>query len=413
MEKLEWILGAGHVYNFAYVVMLSAAHDILKKQETHNSTASASSGHGLLSGNSSSNSSLYDCNPTSTAAVLLADILPTLFIKMSAPFFIHKVPYERSCFRFRVLLCALTAAASFLVVSFSSALWMSFLGVVLASISAGLGELSFLALTVYFSRDVVGGWSSDGRHSTGHTAHHARRTRRHVAKLLRPAGPSLRSAQWRTSDSDPRSTGQCPEETRGLMDSAEEEDDSDDKTTASATGSRASEPLSFSEKLLVMKGLLRFVLPLGLVYFAEYFINQGLMELLYFPGSFLSHAEQYRWYQTLYQIGVFVSRSSLCCFKVRKLWIFPVLQVLNVLFLTLAVALRFLPSAWIVFGIVLYEGLLGGGAYVNTFYFISKETELPVPGVRHGSGLCGRHYGHQSVCSAVLPCPQVLLLPLT
>ncbi|CDQ98265.1 unnamed protein product, partial [Oncorhynchus mykiss] len=39
-----------------------------------------------------------------------------------------------------------------------------------------------------------------------------------------------------------------------------------------------------------------------------------------------------------------------------------------------AVIVGFLPSAWLVFVIVLYEGLLGGAAYVNTFYFISKET---------------------------------------
>lgn len=75
------------------------------------------------------------------------------------------------------------------------------------------------------------------------------------------------------------------------------------------------------------QGLLKFMFPLGLVYFAEYFINQGLvslhrhsvliqqtkphflspsqdgqmflcvfqMELLFFPNFFLSHADQYRW----------------------------------------------------------------------------------------------------------------------
>lgn len=69
------------------------------------------------------------------------------------------------------------------------------------------------------------------------------------------------------------------------------------------------------------QSLLKFMFPLGLVYFAEYFINQGLvglivsishlllladrswvwslffsqMELLYFPNFFLNHAEQYRW----------------------------------------------------------------------------------------------------------------------
>ncbi|XP_039905157.1 battenin-like [Simochromis diagramma] len=88
-------------------------------------------------------------------AVLLADILPTLFIKLFAPFVIHKMPYG-----IRVWFCAIMAATSFLLVSFSSAVWMSILGVIFASISSGLGELSFLSLTVFFSRSVLEGWGS-------------------------------------------------------------------------------------------------------------------------------------------------------------------------------------------------------------------------------------------------------------
>lgn len=48
-------------------------------------------------------------------------------------------------------------------------------------------------------------------------------------------------------------------------------------------------------------------------------------------------------------------------------------QVLNAVLLLFAVRYQFLPSAWLVFFIIVYEGLLGGAAYVNTFYFISKE----------------------------------------
>lgn len=32
-----------------------------------------------------------------------------------------------------------------------------------------------------------------------------------------------------------------------------------------------------------------------------------------------------------------------------------------------------LPSFWIVFLLVLYEGLLGGAVYANAFYSISKQ----------------------------------------
>lgn len=150
-----WLLGLCN--NFAYVVMLSAAHDILKKQQSENVTTSTSTTTFAVDfqGGNSSNSSRYDCNPVSTAAVLLADILPTLLIKLFAPFVIHKLPYG-----FRVLFCVIVAATSFLLVSFSSTAWMSILGVIFASISSGLGELSFLSLTVFYSRDVLGGWGS-------------------------------------------------------------------------------------------------------------------------------------------------------------------------------------------------------------------------------------------------------------
>lgn len=33
----------------------------------------------------------------------------------------------------------------------------------------------------------------------------------------------------------------------------------------------------------------------------------------------------------------------------------------------------YIPNIWIVFALVLWEGLLGGAAYVNTFYKMTKE----------------------------------------
>lgn len=50
-----------------------------------------------------------------------------------------------------------------------------------------------------------------------------------------------------------------------------------------------------------------------------------------------------------------------------------VLQLINVIYFFVEVKTYFTPSIWIVFATVLWEGLLGGGAYVNTFYLMSKE----------------------------------------
>nr|KAF6489087.1 CLN3 lysosomal/endosomal transmembrane protein, battenin [Molossus molossus] len=201
-----WLLGLCN--NFSYVVMLSAAHDILS--------------HKRASGNQShvdpdpvptphNNSSRFDCNSVSTAAVLLADILPTLVIKLLAPLGLHLLPYSP-----RVLISGVCASGSFILVAFSHSVW--------------------------------------------------------------------------TSLCDARSS------------------------------------LTLQEKWTVFKGLLWYIVPLVLVYFAEYFINQGLFELLFFRNTSLSHAQQYRWYQMLYQAGVFASRSSLRCCRIRFTWALALLQ---------------------------------------------------------------------------------------
>ncbi|XP_031417536.1 battenin [Clupea harengus] len=381
-----WWLGLCN--NFAYVVMLSAAHDILKQQETNTlpTPPSPPPPDNNNSSNSSSNSSgRYDCNPTSTAAVLLADILPTLLIKLSAPFFIHAVPYG-----FRVLVCIVTATASFLLVSFSTSVWMSILGVIFASVSSGLGELSFLSLTVYFNRAVLSGWGSGtGGAGVGGALLYSGLTQAGLTPqvtllcmLLVPVvmaisyyfllvfPPSF--PQWSSGEAEPSVfVGGSSQEHRPLVDEDEEEEQEalGDGTELKSTGA-----LNFTEKLVIIKGLIRFIVPLAVVYFAEYFINQGLLELLFFPESSLSHAEQYRWYQSLYQIGVLVSRSSLFCLRIRWVGVLSALQCVNAVLLTMAVYYQFLPAVWVVLIIVFYEGLLGGAAYVNTYYSISTET---------------------------------------
>lgn len=48
-------------------------------------------------------------------------------------------------------------------------------------------------------------------------------------------------------------------------------------------------------------------------------------------------------------------------------------QFVNVIILLFETLYYYIPNIWIVFAIVLWEGLLGGGAYVNTFYRMSTE----------------------------------------
>ncbi|XP_075420808.1 battenin isoform X2 [Tenrec ecaudatus] len=347
--------------------MLSAAHDILKHQRAPGNQSHVDPDPTPAPHNGSSR---FDCNSVSTAAVLLADILPTLLIKVLAPFGLHLLPYSP-----RVLVSGVCAAGSFILVAFSQSVGTSLCGVVLASISSGLGEITFLSLTAFYPRAVISWWSSGtggagllgalsylGLTQAGLSPQQTLLSMLGIPALLLASyfllltspAPHDPGGEEESETAAARQPLMSPETPRTQPDSAPS--------------------LSLQERWTVFQYLLPHILPLVLVYFAEYFINQGLFELLFFRNTSLSHAEQYRWYQMLYQAGVFASRSSLQCCHIRHTWALALLQCLNLAFLMADVWFSFLPSIYLVFLVVLYEGLLGGAAYVNTFHNIALKT---------------------------------------
>ncbi|XP_072273373.1 battenin [Pyxicephalus adspersus] len=350
--------------------MLSAAHDILRTETNETSTANVTN----------SNSSRYDCNRISTAAVLLADILPTLIIKFTAPFYLENIPYN-----YRVCVCIITAASSFLIVSFSTNIAVSLLGVVFASVSSGLGEITFLSLTAFFYSDVVSYWSSGtggagilgalsylGLTAAGLSPRNSLLVMLLIPTLLLVSYfiillPPSSLPRWRFCE---RSRSFPPADQRPLLNGSSPYQRGPHLT-------QSAPHLTLSQKWQIVKSLLKYMLPLSLVYFAEYFINQGLYELIYFPHIKMGHSEQYRWYQMLYQAGVFISRSSVRCVTIRQIWVLSCLQWGLAVFLLIGVAYLFLSklSLFGIFAIIVFEGLLGGAAYVNTFNNIAVESK--------------------------------------
>ena len=143
-----WFLGLCN--NFAYVIMLSAAHDILSpsSNKTNNGTTPPVS----------NKTNKYDCNDLSTGTILLADIIPGICIKLVAPFFVHRIKYS-----YRVVLVVIVNACSFLLVALTPTdlKWLIFLGVCCASFSSSFGEITFLSLSTLYSRNLsISGWSS-------------------------------------------------------------------------------------------------------------------------------------------------------------------------------------------------------------------------------------------------------------
>lgn len=140
------------------------------------------------------------------------------------------------------------------------------------------------------------------------------------------------------------------------------------------------------------------MLPLLLVYIAEYTINQGVAPNLLFPlneSPFSQFRAFYPAYNAIYQVGVFISRSSTPFIRVHHLYLPSLLQVINLVLLMLHALLNFIPNVYIIFVIIFWEGLLGGLVYVNTFAEIGdrvpkedREFSLGATTVSDSGGIC-------------------------
>lgn len=377
-----WLLGLCN--NFAYVVMLSAAKDILEKDAKH------------IEKPCREHVTTRECQMMSTGSVLLADIIPALLIKITAPMFIHRVP-----FGIRHSIVVLLQASSFLIVGISDSTALALFGVVLASFGSGLGEISYLALSSNYPSTVVASWSSGtgGAGLIGASAYALLTDSKLLAispkhtMFIMLTLPALFSVSYWSILKIPHSVQRAHflqpstwlvtgdfipaddmrreevEEEEGLLGIREDRENSVDVT------SRRRQTSTTLERVLP---LLKFMIPLISVYLAEYYINQGLLELLEFDcshGFSMSSESQYRWFQVTYQLGVFISRSSsnYVTIPTQYLKSLAVLQIFNAGFFTITAIYSFLPHILIAFLVILFEGLLGGASYVNTFRAVHKE----------------------------------------
>lgn len=110
----------------------------------------------------------------------------------------------------------------------------------------------------------------------------------------------------------------------------------------------------------------------GAVYFLEYCI-QGVFADCCLPGE---EQKKYHYMFTLlnlcYQVGVFISRSSLSCFKFRKIWILTLVQCVFFVFWCFQAFYHFTPFYGLL-PIMVCVGLFGGCSYVNAFYLMMND----------------------------------------
>ncbi|KAL2256562.1 hypothetical protein VTK26DRAFT_1487 [Humicola hyalothermophila] len=389
-----WLFGL--INNVLYVIILSAAQDLVGAE-------------------------------VPKGVVLLADVMPSFLTKLCAPYFIHAVPYAS-----RVLVfVALSTTGMLLVAGAEDSVALKMLGVVLSSLSSGGGELSFLGLTHYYGHASLAAWGSGTGAAglvgaglyvllTGTFGLGVKRSLLASAALpgvmlvgffiILPRD-RLRKG-WKGKNGYERL-----DDGEGIVRRTrdEEEEDFDDVPPASASSSLlAPGPSvaatayhhapgdgkgSFWANLRRARALFfPYMLPLLLVYIAEYAINQGVAPTLLFPldeSPFSEFRAFYPFYGFLYQLGVFISRSSTPFIRIHNLYMPSLLQVGNLVLLTLHAMLNFIPSVYLIFVIVFWEGLLGGAVYVNTFAEImekvpaeDREFSLGATSVSDSGGIC-------------------------
>lgn len=348
-----WIFGL--VNNVLYVVILSAAADIV--------------GPSL---------------PKSL--VLLVDILPSFIVKLVAPFFIHRLRYGH-----RIMSLIAFSCLGMLLVSYGS-LPVCLVGIALASVSSGFGEVTFLQLTHYYQEIALNGWSS----GTGGAGLFGSGIYMLFTSILKiPVTVSLLSFsvlplgfllyfKLGASQEEVDHSATVP-----FLDNDLEDIDTLTLAPPTAVSGVVKESLLVDLKANMygtcqrLKELIvPFMLPLTTVYLFEYMINQAVAPTLLFPLGqkhmpffFRKYRDIYVTYGTLYQLGVFISRSTAHLVRLKRLYLLSSLQAVNFVLVTLQSWYYIVSSPWPIMLLVFYEGFLGGAAYVNTFLNILEEVD--------------------------------------
>ena len=376
-----WLLGL--CSNFGSFLMLAAAFDIMMDQTGQKELIPTSGFH---------------CNKTSTGLVLLAGILPTLIIKVTAPFYMQSFNYH-----IRVALIIVSDLAGLLLVAFSTSVPVRLIGVALACASTGAGEITFLSMTSHYKRTIISTWAS-GTGMAGVAGSFAYAgmislglSSRNTLLILLIV-PALWAFTFWGILKIPQSVYNLRENTP--------------RTLILGTGKHIQQrSLSLLSKLRLVLPLWKYMIPLFIVYLAEYTINQGLYELLYYEGSSLSQAEQYRRFQVDYQVAVFLSRSSVNIFQLRKIIIPAVTQWVILILLVCEIYFQFIPSIWITLLVIFLEGMCGGTVYVNAFYMVSEDVAADVREFCMGAASMAEAFGislaaiisfpiHDALCKA-------------
>ncbi|CAJ0956252.1 unnamed protein product, partial [Mesorhabditis belari] len=399
-----WLFGLCN--NLPHILMLSAAEDINAK------------------GNSAHHKEIYEngtcplrhgvshCGAEkSTGIILFADAFPSIIVKILVMFFAQNVSYT---VRHSVIVTIQVIAM--VIVACTESYPVAVFAVGLALCGVGLGESTFISFSSYFSRSTTIAWSSGtGAAGIVGSALYAALTEPQIVNLS-PKNAllvmlvftfTLGLTYWFLLDH--------PQNLYRIFQAKYNRDA--EMTMKIMREKPKVRETTLKEKVILIKPLLRYLLPVMVVYIAEYTINLGLIQLIVFDcahGFNLSKTSQYRWFQSIYRVGAFASKSSLSLldFPVWVLYIFPFLQIMNAAIFFSETLLLFMPHIMVAFGLILVAGLYGGSAMVKCVSHVHKivepdikEFSLAVVATTNGMGVLFASFTgiwfHDIICKTI------------
>ncbi|KAK9918138.1 hypothetical protein WJX75_001533 [Coccomyxa subellipsoidea] len=315
-----WLLGL--INNSAYVIMIAGANDI---------------------------------SDGSVGLVYFCAIFPTLLVKLTGPYWFHYTSYTA-----RMWLIAILMGCAYTTVAFSSRRSLQLLGVVFSALQGGLGEASCLAMCTFFdSRAAITFWSSGTGFAgvAGYTW---------VGILHVLLGFSFKKTLLIANTT---ALGWLAVYYILLQPQTRSKRRTEDVA--------ATHRMHWRERYQRTLDLWPYMVPLTLVYFAEYVMQSGTWTAIGFPpGDAPARHQFYEASNWCYQVGVFISRSSGLLYQADRavLWVMPALQM-GLLFFFVAVAILHFWYNWWLLVPCFVTGLLGGAVYVNAFTLLSREVE--------------------------------------
>ncbi|XP_042867177.1 battenin-like [Penaeus japonicus] len=377
-----WLLGFCN--NFTYWVMITAAYDLLTPETQQmyversqdqgqpkdlqqasfsNRTSSAEVDVGGVAWTNASGSlsvvNTFKCQRHSTGAILIADTLPATALTLAAPLVLLVAVNARVA-----LICSL-CVASYLTLGLAPPKFV-FLGVALASASRGFSDTTFLGHASRYHKHVLSLWSSGTGIATfmgpllysSLTIAGVEPRRALLTFLMVPAVIAISFCCLLSNHEDRTSTSD-------VEIALEVERNLTKKKGVAA---------KIQEKLDLFMRAQKYIFPLSAFYMMMYLTNQGLLELVFFPGSLLTHAQQYSWSNTTRCLGTLISRSAHKFFLIPNAWIYNGLALVILITVGTEASYHYLPSEYIIFLLLFLQGLLEGAAFRTTVFRIQNKT---------------------------------------